>query len=272
MVNPIADAHVRATKAPARAKAAPRHPPTKAPATIDGEAEQLVRKAAQQISSILAPITNCWPWGSDRVPGSMHIAEADGLLVDLATTSEQWAANCEGPQRFVPDLLQQSLEELGYAATMLDKDSTGQAGEKVALKLLVHHALEAVRELRAAYLGLPGTWEDLRAQPAFSSMRPFRDRPQPPIRRVEQDTSGDLTVRQYKIVLERVAGHAYDLHGLLNKTCFLGAAESDIAMLKAAELLSGFLAGMADAAIGGEVCGGHEGMQYGNSFLNGGAA
>lgn len=268
MANAIASAPVRATKAPPRAK--PAAAPTQAPATIDGEAEQLVRKAARQIQSLLIPITEFL--SRDRIPGYAHIQEADGYLADLASTPEQWPVNCEGPQPPVADLLVQIVEQLGYGEMALKQDIGGEPGDRALLIMIVFHALEAARELGSAYFRRADGMEALRAQPAFSSMRPFRDRPQPPIRRVEQDASGDLTVRQYKIVLERVAGHAYDLHGLLNKTCFLGAAEADIAMLKAAELLSGFLAGMADAAIGGEVCGGHEGMQYGNSFLNGGAA
>lgn len=181
MANSIADAPARATTPPARAKQRPKA----APAPIDGEADQLVRKAAQQISSLLIPITNSWPWGNERVPGMAHINDADGHLVDLTMTPEKWAVDCEGPQPSVPDLLQLALEQLGFAATMLHENPTEHAGEMVTLKLLVHHALEAVRELRTAYLGLPATMENLRAQPTFSSMRPFREQPRPPIRRVD---------------------------------------------------------------------------------------
>jgi hypothetical protein len=223
MLNPTAEAPLRANKAPARAKQRTQ----RAPATTDGEAEKLVRKAAQQISSVLVPITNCWPWGAERVPGMDHINEADGHLVDLATTPEKWAVDCEGVQPSVPDLLQQALEQLGFAATMLNEKPTEHLGEMVALKVLVHHALEAMRELQTAYRGLPATMEDLRAQPAFSSMRPFREPPRPPLRRVDGEPSSPITAETEaheagEIGIRSVIRCSYDIEGIANAITLLG--------------------------------------------------
>lgn len=224
MLNPTAEAPLRANKAPARAKQRAQRAP--AP-TTDGEAEQLVRKAAQQISSLLIPITNAWPWDNERVPGVTHINDADGHLVDLTMTPEKWAVDCEGPQPAVPDLLQLALEQLGFAATMLDENPTVHTGEMVALKLLVHHALEAVRELQAAYRGLPATMDDLRAQPSFSSMRPFREPPRPPLRRVNSEPASPITAETEAheagaTGLRAVIRCSYDIEAIADAITLLG--------------------------------------------------
>ncbi|MGV3679803.1 MAG: hypothetical protein ACO1PM_08765 [Acidovorax sp.] len=220
MLNPTAEAPLRANKAPARAK-------QRAPAPTDGEAEQLVRKAAQQISSLLIPITNAWPWDNERVPGVTHINDADGHLVDLTMTPEKWAVDCEGPQPAVPNLLQLALEQLGFAATMLDENPTEHTGEMVALKLLVHHALEAVRELQAAYRGLPATMDDLRAQPSFSSMRPFREPPRPPLRRVDSEPANPITAetetpKAGEIGVRSVIRCCYDIEAIADAVTLMG--------------------------------------------------
>lgn len=223
MSNATAVARERATTPPARAKQRPK----RAPVHTDGEAEQMVRKAAQQISSVLVPITNGWPWGAERVPGMDHINEADGHLVDLATTPEKWAVDCEGVQPSVPDLLQLALEQLGYATTMLNENPTEHLGEMVALKVLVHHALEAMRELQTAYRGLPGTMDDLRAQPTFSSIRPFRDPPRPPLRRVDNEPESPInaeteTPKAGEIGVRSVIRCCYDIEAIADAVTLMG--------------------------------------------------
>lgn len=62
------------------------------------------------------------------------------------------------------------------------------------LAAITHHAFELSDRLYAAYRDLPRTMDDLRALTTYAGAKPFRDRPQPPIRRVEQPDAQEFTI------------------------------------------------------------------------------
>ncbi|CAN7705608.1 hypothetical protein LJR066_005736 [Acidovorax sp. LjRoot66] len=192
MSDAIADAPVRANRAPTRPKAvaAPAPAPQAQAIKEDSEATLLVRTIAGHINDLLIPISSNWPWEISSVPGREHIIEADSQLCDLWKTEAEWAA-VDLPARpalsdhmsQIAGLLHRALESLSAPAEFPCR--------ALAAQLLVENAARLMARLQAAYDGLPGTMDELRELATFAGARHHREQPRPPIRRTP-DFEGDL--------------------------------------------------------------------------------
>ena len=155
-----------------RAKKAPAGP---APAEI----ETLVMKAAWSILDILAHIT-CGPASGD-FPGRDSVAKADDALCALANWGD---LECRvTPSDTMPGLMEAARQHLISAHDEVCSGTHERPGFGMAHAALLDVTFDRTRRLIDAYNGLPGTQEDLCALATFAGAKPFRDAPQPPIRR-----------------------------------------------------------------------------------------
>lgn len=184
MANPIADAPVRATKAPARAK--PAAAPAPSPADTMTEAHHLVAQVADVINAMIIPASAHWPWGN--FPGRGNFENADNLLTTLAENcGDPVAIEATGDNSIAGQLLciEGQLEE---AITQMLAAESHDVGQRYTLLLLASRAGEFVEELHKAYAGLPGSLADLRAMTTYEGLVARREppprKPTPPIRRV----------------------------------------------------------------------------------------
>lgn len=191
MSDAIADAPVRANRAPTRPKTASPAAPSK-PVREDTEATLLVRRAAKNISDLLVPISGNWPWDLASTPGREFIASADTQVYALSKSEDDWGKEEDEPPRpAIPEHLAQIAGDLWGAMSALSAP-TEQPGQNLVLRLLVENACDIVEQLREAHAGLPGTMEELRALATFAGIRPHREQPRPPIRRVEGEDGKPL--------------------------------------------------------------------------------
>jgi hypothetical protein len=172
-------APVRATKAPARSKAAPSLIPVMAhqPEPLQSEADKLALQAAEILQTMVMSVA----YGHNdehRALPNAHLDEADRLLGRLLDSEEG-------------DI----LTHLAKIYTELEGASWVMEGSEIpGITLPVHlilvgttrQAFDFADRLFLAYKNLPGTLEDLRALTTFAGAKPFHNRPQPPIRRVNE--------------------------------------------------------------------------------------
>ena len=82
----------------------------------------------------------------------------------------------------------------------------------------------------------------------------------------------DLTIEQYKIVLERIAGCSAALEALLAQTIDEDTSQEVANLIDAGKMLSTYIGGMADNAArpGGAIIGNHDRWNYGARFATAG--
>lgn len=82
----------------------------------------------------------------------------------------------------------------------------------------------------------------------------------------KQDT--DLTIEQYKIVLERIASCCVALESVLARAIDEDTSQEIASLIDAGKMLSTYIGGMADNAArpGGAIIGNHERWNYGPAF------
>jgi hypothetical protein len=141
----------------------------------------------------------------------------------------------------------------------------------IASAALLGHIDGFASHLHQAIAGLPSTLEDLRALTTFAGIKTFRDRPTPPIRRVEQAPPPGKTHAQQRRVLEFVAQQA----GTVNELLMQMQADSKISyesqvLLGGAQALTQYIGAAADDALGGDIVGDFERWTYGPNFANAG--
>lgn len=81
-----------------------------------------------------------------------------------------------------------------------------------------------------------------------------------------------LTVEQYKIVLERIAGCSAALETVLAKAIDEDTSQEVANLIDAGKMLSTYIGGMADNAVrpGGAIIGGHDRWNFGPNFTTAG--
>lgn len=131
---------------------------------------------------------------------------------------------------------------------------------------LLDHIDQYAERLHAAIASLPGTLEDLRTLTTFAGIRTFRDRPTPPIRRVEQAPPPGKTHAQQRRVLEFVAQQA----GTVNELLMQMQADPKISydsqvLLGGAQAIAQYIGAAADDALGD-----FERWTYGANFADAG--
>ncbi|MEJ5031495.1 hypothetical protein [Comamonas sp. MYb69] len=137
-----------------------------------------------------------------------------------------------------------------------------------ATAALLEHIDQYAERLHSAISGLPASLEDLRTLTTFAGIKTFRDRPTPPIRRVEQAPPGK-THAQLRRILEFVAQQA----GTVNELLMQMQADSKISyesqvLLGGAQALTQYIGAAADDALGGDIVGDFERWTYGPNFAD----
>ena len=200
MPNATAVAPVRATKAPTRAKAPPPPPapppaPVKPPRAALSADDRLAMAVGDQIFHLIAPIIE-GPFTHDTIAGIQYLEEASNHAWDLCSADLEWIEPEPAPT--VAQLIPAVQANLHHAMIeMISSTDTSHAAMMHCVRLLVAEALNIANSLLAAYQGLPATHGDLASLTAFmapvAGARQFRDRPTPPVRRVEDDEAGPVT-------------------------------------------------------------------------------
>lgn len=189
MLNATAVAPVRATKTTARPKVAPYATPSK-PSLSEGD--QLALQAAAIVGKLVQSVVE-GPHGSDFA-GFDEVNEADSIFLTLA----QWN-DTDGHERFeddtIHDLLAQASVSLAKAFAEVLGAENCDAGERLERAVLLEAAHDRMVSLTSAIDGLPSTLESLRAMTTFAGARQYRDRPAPPIRRVDEPSQSQAGYR-----------------------------------------------------------------------------
>lgn len=272
MTDFTAEAPVRATKAPSRAKAAHSPAPTPAPKMrpVLSEDDHRAIAVGDQIFHLLSPIT-AGTFEQRYIPGYEYISEACDHAWDLTRVEAEW--NEPGPAPTAASLIPMVQANLHHAMLeMLASTDTSHLPLMYCVRLLVAEALEIASRLCAAYQGLPETRADMVALTDFqlveAGARQFRDRPSPPIRRTEgpADGHGPYNHAQLRSIITGIAGVAYTLDRVL-MSAQVAENDWDISVLiDTAQLLARQLGGMADSAVGGQIYGTHDTWNYGPNF------
>lgn len=251
MANSIADAPVRATKAPPGAQSAPATPP-------EAQAEPQT-----------SPLT------------------ADEALV-AETMAEQLKNLCDSQWTEMTCYTNQLLE---LAISCLCEDSDGAAQFHRAAAAVygainteradrpsspviteMEQAFAALNSAALSYGFAEGGCEAL-ANGIRAGQRQFRDRPSPPIRRMEEEEPSDGYSRaQLKSALEFVAGAADSVRNILILSQSADGRREAAQLVEAAEIMVRHIGASADAAVGVTVIGNMERWTYGPNFADLGKA
>lgn len=268
MSNAIADAPVRANRAPKSSKAAAQITPAET-VREDTEATLLVRQAAGHIFDLVNPIAGNCPWDTSSLPGWDHISESENQLWDLSKPEAEWATTGEPPRPALSDHMAQISGELHRAWKLLCAPDKFP-GRLLTAQLLVDKAADLMARLQAAHSGLPGTMDDLRALATFAGVRTHRAQPRPPIRRV--DGVHRYSHSQLQTALEVTAGQIATLDQMLTFLQCRGEDDAAPMVLDSAQALASHIGGMVDTLCGEEILGGMERWQFGPSFADDGKA
>lgn len=220
-----------ATKAPARAKAAPRRSlnpaptdpggtPTMAPEShrarptpAHGEGDSLAFQAAEILQTLVMAVV----YDDDNGPRDFknaHLSEVDHLLGRLLAPEFHEPNPSDPLEGDVSAHLAAISSELENALDVLEK--TAQRDDRVALFLRLvgttRVAAEFSDRLILAHQGLPGSLDQLRALTTYAGARSFREQPRPPIRRSPEvfdlDDLGDRAIRLNLLVEWCVSANA----------------------------------------------------------------
>lgn len=237
MSNATAVAPERATKATSRAKAANSPATTPAPKTrpeLSGD-DRLAMAVGEQIFYLITPIIE-GPLERDQIVGFEYLSDAMDHAWYLCTADAEWTE--PGPAPTIAELIQAVWAHLHHAMVeMVCSTDTSHAAKMHCVRLLAADALNIATSLQAAYQGLPSTSADLAALTDFlqpiAGARQFRERPSPPIRRVEAGEAGQVTAATFS----HDAGHkgttmvircAYDIEGIADAVTNLGDEAASI--------------------------------------------
>ncbi|MBB6577970.1 hypothetical protein HNP33_002038 [Comamonas odontotermitis] len=162
------------------AKGAKRSPARKTAAKpqLQDEAAQLQASALQILGFMCSELAET---GLDDIPGAALAAyEANSVVFVLRNPDE-----IDEPIGVLV-ALEQLHQHLDRTALCLEAATGLDLPVAVHAFGLVDHIDQFSKRLHAALSGLPAILEDLRALTTFAGAKPFRDRPTPPIRRVER--------------------------------------------------------------------------------------
>lgn len=173
------------------AKQSPARKQVNKPAKVDAVVcNHLAREALIALRAMCSLATFKNESTSFRTEGNLHLQTVDHLLGRLLAPEKYPRHELDPAEDDIQGHLQTITEELSDAADVLRNRGLQDlsAGTQYAMAAVVDKALEYSSLLVSAYAGLPGTLEDLRDLTTFAGVRTFRDRPTPPIRRVERTT------------------------------------------------------------------------------------
>ena len=256
----IAPPASEAKRSPARQQAKHRDPVPACPT----EAERLQTEALQILHYLCTELAQA---ELRDMPHAMAEAiECDTVLFNLLNPEES-----DSPQIGTLESLVMLRQCVQNTFACLEAASGPTVPVAIASAALLEHIDGFAAQLHPAIAGLPGTLEDLRALTTFAGIKTFRDRPTPPIRRVEQAPPPGKTHAQQRRVLEFVAQQA----GTANELLMQMQADPTISyesqvLLGGAQALTQYIGAAADDALGGYVVGDFERWTYGPNFADAG--
>jgi hypothetical protein len=224
------------------------------------ESDKLALEAAQVLVGILDNLLHPSYGSSLCHLRNFHLEEADHLL-NLLVAPEDQMRNVEDP--VAADILDhlarissalESAEEVAHL-----RDIPGYVPSEQALATaVISFANDFAERLFLAYKNLPGSLADLCTLTTSAGARQFRDRPTPPIRRIDKDLKSALNVIAIQAsTLSEFLWHAKDAaednHDLRAANDFLvaqGLAEY-IGIVADESTGSNFIGGALDWAKGG---------------------
>lgn len=159
------------------------------------ESVALVHQVATIVQTLVMSVTFD---GADipRQLHNIHFGEAEHLLGRLLAPECHEQDSSDPAEDDIHDHLALISSELEAAFEVMDTRPI--PGMPVAVHTMLAattlHASNLADRLWAAYRDLPRTMDDLRALTTYAGAKPFRDRPQPPIRRVEQPDTQEFKI------------------------------------------------------------------------------
>ncbi len=256
----IAPPASEAKRSPAREQAKHSDP---VPARLT-EAERLQMEALQILHYLCTELAQAEL--RDMPHARAEAIECDTVLFNLLNPEES-----DSPQIGALESLVMLRQQVQNTFACLEAASGPTVPVDIASAALLEHIDGFAAQLHPAIAGLPGTLEDLRALTTFAGIKTFRDRPTPPIRRVEQAPPPGKTHAQQRRVLEFVAQQA----GTVNELLMQMQADSKISydsqvLLGGAQAITQYIGAAADDALGGDIVGDFERWTYGPNFADAG--
>lgn len=232
--------------------------------------DQLAIQAAENLQDIvIATIYN--DEGETRELHNTHFSVVDRVLGLLLAPEFHERSETDPERDDVVAHLAVIASELSSAVdVMLEREITGVTlPMQVALSSSALQAANYAARLHSAYAGLPATLEDLHELTTFAGMRPFRERPQPPIRRVEAESTpaNELNRKQLVRVLEHVATSISLMDDLLMQAVQMeGIPREVLNLISWAEFMARQIGAAADQATGSWIVGGLNEWNCGSDF------
>ncbi len=184
-------APTRATKAPARQKTAPSTIPISALSkrTVS-DASRAASEALSYVSFLMCEIVKNDEFMSGFAgPAELfNTAENQVAILAYGDEGDQPVEVTRTEIESLADALRAAMESLDATA----KDSP--LGTPIAVAVLGHYAQELLARIADALEASPATLAPLMALSTYSGLRPHRDRPTPPIRRIDKDLKSALNV------------------------------------------------------------------------------
>lgn len=227
------------------------------------EAERLQTEALQILHYLCTELSQAEL--RDMAHAQAEAIECDTVLFNLLNPEES-----DSPQMGTLASLVMLRQCVQNTFACLEAASGPTVPVAAATAALLEHIDQYAERLHSAISGLPASLEDLRALTTFAGIKTFRDRPTPPIRRVEQAPPGK-THAQLRRILEFVAQQAGTVNELLMQmqTDSKISYESQV-LLGGAQAITQYIGAAADDALGGEIVGDFERWTYGPNFADAG--
>lgn len=195
-------APARATKAPARQKAAPYPAPTQPPLS---EGDRLAVEAAEVLHGMVGHVLYA-DHDKPRNLQNSHLDRVDDLL-NLLVNPEDIDRETHDPARgdVLEHLAHISAEMESALEVMQLADLPNYVpSEHAVFTAVIECGFNFADRLFLAYKNLPGTLEDLRTLTTSAGARQFRERPTPPIRRVDQQSGAQAGYHHRPHDIQRV--------------------------------------------------------------------
>lgn len=213
--------------------------------------------------------------GGPRTKNNTHFDVVDRLLGLLLAPEHHERGAADPECGDIHEHLTQIADEMQAGASLMDERPLANltAPMQAMYAAIAHRAADYADRLFVAYS--TGAIEELRRLLTFAGMRPFRDRPQPPIRRVEKEEApaNELNREQLSSVLEHVATSANMLDDLLTRVPQIeGVPIEAQSIVSMAQFMIRQIGAAADQATGSWIVGGLNEWNCGSDFAELGKA
>ena len=257
MSNATAVAPERATKASARAKAAPSTTPVETQAATAPDTSSCTEDERLVINTLREQLQQIYDlhWGQIYLYSNELLQAGVEALenVDDSSTALHRAA------------------ALTYGALTMQKVERPDSAEIAVIEAVFTSLNSAAISYGFSEEGCVALANGIRA-----GQRQFRDRPSPPIRRVEGDSEdmgrSALTRKQLLCVLEVAASNLSAINNILKLAQDEPASFALSGLVDAAQALTRHCGGMVDTAAGAGILGGHDRWNFGPNFADLGKA